>query len=182
VFGAGEAFLVASALGNTPWTVLAEGVGMKAGIGVGAATVLISLLVLLSWVPLRQSPGLGTIANALLIGPALGIVLLLISKPHVLVWQGAFVLTGILLVGLGSGLYLGCRMGPGPRDGLMLGIHRRTNVSVRLARTTVEVLVVVAGVLLGGTAGVGTLVFALLVGPVVQRSLVLLHPGSAAEL
>jgi uncharacterized membrane protein YczE len=182
IFGAGEAFLVASDLGNSPWTVLAEGFGDQTAIGVGAATVVLSLVVLFSWIPLRQGLGLGTILNALLVGVALGLVLAAISTPDALVWRYVLVAAGIALVGLGSGLYLGTQLGPGPRDGLMLGLHRRTGVSVRLARTAVEVAAVIGGALLGGTAGIGTLAFALLVGPAVQASLRLLRSAPAAEL
>ena len=182
IFGSGEALLVASDLGNSPWTVLAEGVGEHTAIGVGAATVLLSVLILAAWIPLRQRPGLGTILNALLVGVALGLVLEVVSTPDELVWRYALVAAGIALVGLGSGLYLATRLGAGPRDGLMLGLHRRTGVSVRLVRTLLEVSVVAAGVLLGGTAGIGTLAFALLIGPAVQAALALLRSAPAAEL
>lgn len=181
-FGAGEALLVVSDLGNSPWTVLAEGLGERSGIGVGAATVALSLLILLGWIPLHQTPGLGTILNALLVGVALGLVLDVASTPGALIWRYALVAGGIALVGLGSGLYLGTRLGAGPRDGLMLGLHRRTGASVRLVRTALEVSVVAAGALLGGTAGVGTLAFALLIGPAVQAALRLLRSSPAAEL
>jgi uncharacterized membrane protein YczE len=142
----------------------------------------VSVVTLLAWIPLRQAPGLGTILNALLVGVALGLVLEAVSTPDELVWRYALAAAGIALVGLGSGLYLGSRLGAGPRDGLMLGLHRRTGVSVRLARTALEVTVVVAGALLGGTAGIGTLAFALLIGPAVQASLVLMRSAPAAEL
>jgi len=181
LFGAGEG-LVVSDLGNSPWTVLAEGVGEQTAIGVGAATVALSVLVLLAWLPLRQAPGLGTILNALLVGVALGLVLEVVSTPAELAWRYALVAAGVALVGLGSGLYLGAGLGAGPRDGLMLGIHRRFGISVRVARTGVEVLAVLAGVLLGGTAGIGTLAFALLIGPAVQAALLLLRSAPAAEL
>ncbi|MGH2841756.1 MAG: YczE/YyaS/YitT family protein, partial [Solirubrobacteraceae bacterium] len=129
--------------------MLAEGLGDQAAIGVGAATVVLSVLILLAWFALRQAPGLGTVLNALLVGVALGAVLEAVSTPDALVWRYAFVAGGILLVGLGSGLYLGSRLGAGPRDGLMLGLHRRTGVSVRLTRTVLEITVVAAGALLG---------------------------------
>ena len=182
LFGAGEALLVLSELGNSPWTVLAEGVGKQTAIGVGAATVAVSLLILLAWIPLHQAPGLGTILNALIVGLVIAVVVDLVPTPDALLWRYVFVAAGIALVGLGSGLYLGARLGAGPRDGLMLGLHRRTGVSVRLTRTVLEVAVVLAGVLLSGTAGIGTLAFALLVGPAVQASLVLLRTAPAAEL
>jgi len=181
IFGAGEALLVASTLGNSPWTVLAEGLGEHTAIGVGAATVVLSVVVLALWLPLRQRPGLGTVLNALLVGVALGVVLDLVWTPGAIVWRALYVLGGIALVGLGSGLYLGTRLGAGPRDGLMLGMHERTGVSIRLVRTGLEVTVVVAGVLLGGTAGIGTLAFALLVGPAVQASMALLRDDPASQ-
>jgi len=181
IFGAGEALLVVSTLGNSPWTVLAEGLGEHTAIGVGAATVALSVIVLALWIPLGQRPGLGTVLNALLVGVALGVVVDLVSTPDDVVWRSAYVLGGIALVGLGSGLYLGTRLGAGPRDGLMLGLHQRTGVSIRLVRTGLEVTVVVAGVLLGGTAGIGTLAFALLVGPAVQASMALLRDVPASQ-
>ncbi len=181
-FGAGEALLVVSDLGNSPWTVFAEGFGEQTAIGVGAATVVLSVLVLLAWFALRQTPGLGTILNALLVGVLLGLVLELMSTPDALVWRYALVVAGIALVGAGSGLYLGAQLGAGPRDGLMIGLHRRTGVSVRFVRTALEVAVVVAGVVLGGTAGIGTLAFAVLIGPAVQASLLLMRTAPAADL
>ena len=168
VFGAGEALLIASALGNAPWSVLAAGSGERAGVSVGTATIAISILVLLLWIPLRQRPGLGTIANALVVGLAIDVVLLLLPDPHGLVLRYALVLAGIGLVGVGSALYLGANLGAGPRDGLWVGVHRRWGVSPRLTRTILEVSAVGLGVALGGRAGVGTLAFALLVGPAVH--------------
>lgn len=140
------------------------------------------MLVLLAWFSLRQVPGLGTVLNALLVGVALGVVLELVSTPDELVWRYALIAAGVALVGLGSGLYLGVGLGAGPRDGLMIGLHRRTGVSVRLVRTALEVGAVVVGVLLGGTAGIGTLAFAVLIGPAVQASLALTRSAPAAEL
>ena len=162
--------------------MFAEGFGEQTAIGVGAATVVLSVLVLLAWFALRQTPGLGTILNALLVGVLLGLVLELMSTPDALVWRYALVVAGIALVGAGSGLYLGAQLGAGPRDGLMIGLHRRTGVSVRFVRTALEVAVVVAGVVLGGTAGIGTLAFAVLIGPAVQASLLLMRTAPAADL
>jgi len=164
-FGAGEAMLVASHLGNSPWTVLAQGLGEQIGISVGAATVLVSALVLLAWIPLRQSPGLGSICNAVLIGLALDATLALLPDHAPLAARAAMIPAGIALVALGSGLYLTTRLGPGPRDGLMTGLHRRTGLSLRLVRAGIEVSAVVVGYLLGGTVGIGTVAFAILIGP-----------------
>jgi uncharacterized protein len=168
VFGAGEAFLVASALGNSPWTVLAEGLALQTGMAVGAATIVVSFVVLALWVPLRQPPGLGTVVNAVLIGLAIDATLAVLPDDLSLGVRAALVPAGIALVGLGSGLYLTCRLGPGPRDGLMTGLHRRTGLSLRLVRACIEVSAVAVGFALGGTVGVGTVAFALLIGPAVQ--------------
>lgn len=173
LFGAGEALLVVSQLGNSPWSVLAAGLGGVAHITIGTATILISGLVLLAWFPLRVRPGLGTIANAVVIGLAIDLVLALLPAPDALAWRYALVLGGIGLVGIGSALYLGAALGPGPRDGLWLGIQRRSGLSGRLTRTIIEVTVVGAGVALGGRAGIGTVAFALLIGPTVQAAIVL---------
>ena len=182
VFGMGEALLVASDLGNSPWTVLAEGVGKQTGIGVGAATVALSFVVLALWIPLRQAPGLGTIANAIVIGVSIGVTLDWLPDVDPLGARLAEVAVGIGIVAIGSGLYLMTRLGAGPRDGLMLGVHRRTGLSVRLVRTTIESSVVALGYVLGGTVGIGTLAFALLIGPGVQAALKRLSSTPAHEL
>jgi uncharacterized membrane protein YczE len=167
-FGVGEALLVASDLGNSPWTVLSEGLAKHTPLSVGAATIVISALVLCAWLPLRQRPGLGTIVNAILIGVAIDVTLGVLPDHMALGPRWAFVPLGIAFVSLGSGLYLTSRLGPGPRDGLMTGLHRRTGRSLRLVRVCIELTVVVGGFALGGTVGPGTLAFALLIGPGVQ--------------
>ena len=182
LFGMGEALLVASDLGNSPWTVLAEGVGEQTGIGVGAATVAISFLVLALWIPLRESPGLGTIANAIVIGVSIGVTLDWLPYVDSLGARLAEVVLGIGIVAVGSGLYLLTRLGAGPRDGLMLGLHRRTGLSVRLVRTIIESTAVALGFVLGGTVGIGTLAFALLIGPSVQAVLERMSATPANEL
>jgi uncharacterized membrane protein YczE len=168
VFGAGEGLLVASDLGVSPWTVLAEGVSLQSPTSVGVATVLISVMLLLAWVPLRQRPGLGTLLNAVLIGVVMDATLLLMPAPIPIGVRAALVPTGIVMVGIGSGLYLTSLLGPGPRDGLMTGLHRRTGASLRLVRGVIEVTAVALGFVLGGTVGIGTVAFALLIGPLVQ--------------
>lgn len=169
IFGTGEAFLVIAALGNSPWTVLAEGASDQTGIGIGEVTIALSFVVLLLWIPLRQRPGLGTVLNAIVVGLALGVTLQIVGEEAGgLAARLALVAAGIALVGAGSGLYLTSRLGPGPRDGLMTGLHARTGRSLRLVRTGIEVGVTVAGAALGGTVGVGTLAFAVLIGPAVQ--------------
>jgi len=182
IFGTGEGLLVVAGLGVSPWTVLAEGVSVQTALGVGAATIAISLVVLVLWVPLRQPPGLGTVLNAVVIGLAIAAVLAVLARPEAAGLRWALMALGIALVALGSGLYLGCRLGPGPRDGLMTGLHRRTGRSVRRVRVGIEVSVLVAGFGLGGTVGVGTVAFALLIGPGVQASLALLGAGRTDDL
>jgi uncharacterized membrane protein YczE len=168
IFGTGEASLVHARLGNSPWTVFAEGLSKHSALAIGGATVVISFAVMLAWIPLRQRPGFGSVMNAILIGVAIDVMLPLLPGPGGLLERLAFVVAGIACVGLGSGLYLTARLGPGPRDGLMTGLHFRTGRSLRLLRTSIEGGALVIGFLLGGTVGIGTIAFALLVGPAVQ--------------
>jgi uncharacterized membrane protein YczE len=180
VFGSGEAFIVESALGNSPWTVLAQGVARNTPLAIGAATVVLSFAVLLLWIPLRRRPGLGTILNALLVGVAIDATLGYLPDPDdvALAVRALFVFAGIGLVALGSGLYLTSYYGPGPRDGLMTGLSARTGRSLRLWRTLIELSALIAGVLLGGVAGLGTVAFAVLFGPGVQFALQRLDPDA----
>ena len=171
LFGTGEAMLVDAALGNAPWTVFAQGVSVRAGISIGVATFFTSVVVLLMWIPLRERPGLGTIANAIVIATALQVMIGVLPTPESLGWRLTQVIGGIALVGLGSGLYLTTNLGPGPRDGLMTGIHERTGIAVTPVRLSIEVVVLSIGWLLGGTIGVGTVLFALLIGPSVGYGL-----------
>ena len=155
-------------LGNSPWVVLSEGVAKHTPLAIGGATVAISFVVLALWFPLRQRPGLGTVLNAIVIGVAIDAMLPVFPGPGGLVGRFAYVAAGIALVGLGSGLYLTSRLGPGPRDGLMTGLHFRTGRSLRVVRTGIEGTALVIGALLGGKVGIGTVAFALLIGPAVQ--------------
>ena len=175
LFGAGEGLVVNSELGNSPWTVFAEGVSVQTPLSVGAATIATSFGVLLLWIPLRERPGLGTLANAVVIGIAIDATLAVLA-PAPLAVRVVELLGGIAAVGLGSALYLGAALGPGPRDGLMTGLHRRTGRPIALLRALIELSALLAGALLGGTVGVGTVAFALLVGPAVAAGLRLL-PG-----
>jgi uncharacterized membrane protein YczE len=168
MFGAGEGLLVGSSLGNSPWTVLGQGLAEHLGVTVGLATIAISGAVLFGWIPLRQTPGLGTILNALLIGAALDLTLSLLPGHDPLVVRTLMVPVGIAAVAVGSGLYLSSRLGPGPRDGLMTGLHRRTGRSLRVVRAVLELSVTATGIALGGTFGIGTVAFAVLIGPGVQ--------------
>ena len=173
---------MASELGNSPWTVLAEGVAVQTPLAIGTATVAISFLVLLAWIPLKQRPGLGTILNAIVIGVAIDVSLLWLPSLRQLAARYALVAAGIALVGVGSGLYLTCFLGPGPRDGLMTGISRRTGLSLRVVRTGIEVSALTIGVILGGTVGIGTLAFAVLIGPAVQAAVMALAGRPLHEL
>ena len=168
IFGAGEACLVLATLGNSPWTVLAQGISEQSGAGVGEVTIAVSFVVLLLWIPRRQRPGLGTLLNAIVVGLAIAVTLRALGEPGQLAVRLALVAGGIALVGAGSGLYLTSNLGPGPRDGLMTGLHARTGRSLRQVRTSIEVTVTLAGAALGGRVGLGTLAFALLIGPSVQ--------------
>ena len=171
LFGTGDALLVVSGLGVSPWTVLAQGLGEQLGISIGLATFIVSAVVLLLWIPLREVPGLGTVANAIVIAIALQVGVTFLPSPTNVFIQFAFVVIGILLIGLGSGLYLTTRMGPGPRDGWMTGIHLRTGWPVSAVRLGIEVVVLAAGWMLGGTVGIGTVMFAILIGPSVGYGL-----------
>lgn len=171
LFGTGEALLVRSELGNTPWTVLAHGIALQTPLTIGAVTVLVGAAVLACWIPLRERPGLGTVCNVVVIGVAIDVTLALLGIPEPLVARWLFVLAGVALIGLGSGLYLSTRLGPGPRDGLMTGIHRRTGWPVAGVRGGIEVTVLAAGWVLGGTVGLGTIAFAALIGPAVGSAL-----------
>jgi uncharacterized membrane protein YczE len=184
LFGAGEAMLVDAALGNAPWTVFAQGIAVRTGIAIGLATFVTSVVVLLMWVPLREKPGLGTIANAIVIALALQVMIDVLPTPESLGWRLAQVVAGIVLVGIGSGLYLTTNLGPGPRDGLMTGIHERTGIAVTPVRLSIEVIVLAVGWILGGTVGVGTVLFAVLIGPSVGYGLKLVGwiAGSRQEL
>lgn len=168
LFGTGEAMIVAAQLGNSPWTVFAQGTAMRAGLSIGLMTNLIGALVLLLWVPLRQRPGLGTVANVLLVGTALDVTAHWLPAPSGLPERIALCLGGILVVALGSGIYLTTGLGPGPRDGLMTGIARVSGWPLAAARVAVEATALIAGWLLGGAAGLGTLLFAVFIGPCVQ--------------
>ena len=168
IFGTGEAAIVAADLGNSPWTVFAQGVAKHSPLTIGSATVVSSFVILLVWIPLRQRPGLGTVLNAILIGVAIDAMLPLLPDARDVVARAALLGAGIALVSLGSGLYLTTRLGPGPRDGLMTGLSRRTGRSLRLWRTLIELSALAVGWALGGVAGIGTVAFAALIGPGVQ--------------
>lgn len=164
LFGTGDALLVQANLGNAPWTVFAQGVSLHTPLTIGIATQLIGVVVLLGWLALRERPGIGTIGNIILIGFAIDVMLLVLPEPTLLVSRWLFLLAGIALVGLGSGLYLTAELGPGPRDGLMTGLHQRFAWPLSRVRLGIELAVLAAGAALGGVVGLGTVVFALLIG------------------
>jgi len=171
VFGAGEACLVASALGNSPWSVFAQGIAHQTPLSIGEATVAMSFVLLVLWVPLRQRPGLGTIANAVVIGLAIDAVLALLPGHAPLAVRYGEVAAGIALVATGSAFYLGAALGPGPRDGLMTGVHRITGRPIAVVRACIELTAMAFGIVLGGRFGIGTVAFALAVGPSVAFAL-----------
>lgn len=175
LFGTGEAVILASRLGGAPWSVLAQGISVRTGFTIGWTTLGVSICVLALWVPLRQRPGLGTVMNVVVIAIALGVTYPRVGTPDSLIGQLALVFLGVGLIGLGSGFYLTSGHGPGPRDGWMTGLHRVTGWPVGRVRLLIEVTVLVFGWLLGGVVGVGTAIFALLVGQSVALGLAVVH-------
>ncbi|MCR2814442.1 membrane protein YczE [Microbacterium jiangjiandongii] len=171
LFGAGCALMVQAGIGLDPWTVLAEGISRQTGIGIGWVTNLLGFLVLLLWIPLRQRPGVGTVANIALVGTGMQLTLGVLPHPSGWVFQAAMFAAGLVAVGVASGLYIGARFGPGPRDGLMTGLNERLGWPIWACRLAVEATVLAAGWLLGGTVGIGTVLFALLIGPLVHTTL-----------
>ncbi|MFI8461211.1 YitT family protein [Kitasatospora sp. NPDC085464] len=168
LYGASMALMLRSGLGLDPWDVLHQGLQRSIGLSVGAWVTICGALVLLLWIPLRQRPGPGTVANVLVIGAAMDLTLRVVDGFAALPVRIAVMAGAIVLNGLASGLYIGARLGPGPRDGLMTGLRRRTGRSLRLIRTGIELTVLAVGLLLGGTAGIGTVAYALAIGPLVQ--------------
>lgn len=170
VFGLGDALIIQSGLGNAPWSVLAQGISLKTGLTIGTSTLIIGATVLLLWIPLRERPGFGTLANILVISLFIEIGTRIFPAQDSIVFGLLSVITGIALIGIGSALYITCGLGPGPRDGAMTGLHNRTGVRVGRVRLGLEVLVSILGATLGGTLGVGTLLFALFIGQSVAIS------------
>ncbi|MEU4012161.1 hypothetical protein [Streptomyces pseudogriseolus] len=168
LYGASSALLVRSGLGLEPWNVLHQGLSERTGLSMGVVLTVLGAAILLLWIPLRQRPGLGTISNVLVIGVAMDATLAVVPDAHGLAVRVALMAAGIVLNGAATGLYIAARFGPGPRDGLMTGLNRRTGLSVRLVRTAIEITVVVTGFVLGGTVGVGTVLYAVAIGPLAQ--------------
>ncbi|MFF4688631.1 YitT family protein [Streptomyces sp. NPDC001307] len=181
LYGASSALLVEAGLGLEPWNVLHQGLAELTGLTIGVVSIIVGAAVLLLWIPLRQRPGLGTVSNVFVIGLAMDATLALVPDAHSLAVRVPLLLAGIVLNGAATGLYIAARFGPGPRDGLMTGLHRRTGRSIRLMRTGIESAVVATGFLLGGTIGVGTVLYAVSIGPLAQLFLRVFAVPSASS-
>ena len=183
VYGLSIALMIQGALGASPWDVFHLGVARHLPLSLGTVMIFTAAIVLLGWIPLRQMPGLGTLANTLLLGPFADLNLAWLGTPGSLLMQAIYMFGGVVACAFATALYVGAQLGPGPRDGLMTGLARRTGWSIRRVRTTIELSVLAAGIMLGGTVGFGTVLFALGVGPVTQfflRYLIVpLHPVAA---
>jgi len=171
LFGLGEGLLIVSLTGASPWTVLAEGISLNVDLSIGTVTFFVSLGVLFFWFFLNQKPGIGTLLNALIVAVMIDVSIAYIPTPENYISQLLLAIFGVLIVGLGSGFYLVSNLGPGPRDGLMTGIQRKTNFPIAAVRAFLEITVVSIGWYLGGTAGIGTILFAFGVGPAVALGL-----------
>ena len=164
LFGIGEALLITANIGVSPWFVLHQGLAFKTGYTIGITTFIVSVVVLLFWFPLKQKPGIGTILNTILISVVIDVSIFILPYPTEFLFQLFQVMGGILLIGLGSGFYLAANLGPGSRDGLMVGLSKQTNQSIALIRTILEITVVVIGFFLGGIVGIGTVLYAVGIG------------------
>jgi len=167
LFGFGSGLQVVAGLGLSPWEVLHQGISSRTPISIGVAGIMTGLLVLAAWIPLRQMPGVGTVLNVIVVGLVIDLTLFLVDETEILVLRWGFLLGGVVAVAIGSGIYIGVRLGPGPRDGMMTGLAER-GLSIRLARTLIEGSALAGGWLLGGTVGIGTVVVGLSIGPLVQ--------------
>lgn len=168
LYGVAAALQLRSGLGLDPWDVFHQGIAQHSGLAIGTIVVIVGAAVLLLWIPLRQRPGLGTVSNAVLIGVSMNVALQVLPAPHALPVRIVVLAAAIVLGGIATGMYIGAHFGPGPRDGLMVGLARRTGRSIRLTRTLIELSVLFAGWLLGGTVGIGTVAYALAIGPLAQ--------------
>ena len=175
IFGFGEGILILSTTGNSPWSVLAEGISKNSKLSIGAATFLVSVSVLFLWIFLRQKPGLGTIFNIIIISGMIDVTLYFFDPPSSNMLKYLLAIFSVMLVGIGSGIYLVANLGPGPRDGLMTGLTKITNLPIALVRACLEISVVIVGWYLGGTVGLGTLIFAFGIGPCVAFGLFIVN-------
>ena len=170
-FGLGETLLITANAGVSPWTVLAQGISVKTGYSIGITTFIVSINVLCLWIPLKQKPGIGTILNIIIISVVIDVSLPYLPSPELIALQILQVIIAVIIVGLGSGFYLIANLGPGPRDGLMTGLQKMTNLAIALIRGIIEISAVIVGWHLGGVVGIGTIVFALGIGPFVSAGL-----------
>ena len=173
LFGLGEGLLIVSFTGASPWSVLAQGISLNVNLSIGTITLFISIVVLLLWIPLRQKPGMGTILNALIIAIMIDLCIKYVPTPSNYIYQLILAGISVIMVGIGGGIYLVSNLGAGPRDGLMIGLQKITNFPIAVVRATLEISVVSIGWYLGGTVGVGTLLFAFGIGPCVALGLFL---------
>jgi uncharacterized membrane protein YczE len=179
LYGISSSLLVLAGLGLDPWDVFHQGLSRTFGLAIGTWTILVGVAVLLLWIPLRQRPGIGTISNVILVGAVMNVVLGHVQAPHALTWRIVCLVAGVLCCGVATGAYIGAGLGPGPRDGVMTGLAARGH-SIRVVRTGIELTVLVVGWLLGGTVGVGTLVYALSIGPLAHFFIPLFSHGRRA--
>jgi uncharacterized membrane protein YczE len=180
-YGASMALMIESRLGLDPWDVFHQGIARRTGLTIGTVSIVVGALVLLLWIPLRQRPGIGTVSNVVVIGLAVDATLALLPTPAHLATRAGFLVLGVVGNGLATALYIGARLGPGPRDGLMTGFAARSGRSIRLVRTVIEVTVLAVGFVLGGTVGVGTVLYAISIGPLTQAFIPLLRTADAPD-
>jgi len=173
IFGLGEGLLIVSFTGASPWSVLAQGISLNVNLSIGTITLLISIAVLILWIPLKQKPGMGTIFNALIIAIMIDVCIKYVPTPSNYIYQLILAIISVIMVGIGGGIYLVSNLGAGPRDGLMIGLQKLTNFPIAAVRATLEISVVSVGWYLGGTVGIGTLLFAFGIGPCVALGLYL---------
>ena len=179
LFGLGIALMAVAGLGLGPWEVFHQGIARRTGLELGTVSILLGVPILAMWIPLGEPAGIGTVLNIVLIGVATNVAMGVLPVPHDQITQLAMMTLGVVTIGIASGMYLATDLGAGPRDGLMTGVHRRFGWSIRRARTGLELTVLVAGFLMGGTVGLGTVVFALGIGPIVQWALGIFDPSGA---
>ena len=173
LFGTGEGLLIVSLTGASPWSVLAQGISLNVNLSIGTITLLISIAVLILWIPLSQKPGMGTIFNALIIALMIDLCIKFVPTPSTYIYQLILAIISVMMVGIGGGIYLVSNLGAGPRDGLMIGLQKASNLPIAAVRATLEITVVGIGWYLGGTVGIGTLLFAFGIGPCVALGLYL---------
>jgi uncharacterized protein len=171
LFGLGEGLLIVSFVGASPWSVFAQGISLNSNFSIGIITIFVSLGVLILWIPLKQKPGIGTILNAIIIGLMIDVCIKFVPTPENYIYQILLAIVAVITVGLGGGIYLVANLGAGPRDGLMVGLQKKTNLPIAIVRGSIEIIVMSIGWYLGGTVGVGTLLFAFGIGPAVALGL-----------